>query len=158
LTGRDDEAHADWRRGAELELQGEYDLLIGKSLQMVQGPVRICIEDIRREVRLENRALVDARAKARYDQMQQAEADARRAIPATPAPPAAMPPSENPFERDGGLRQGEPRVLETPDQPVDPFGTPQPSGTAPDNPNEPNPADVQDPFGNTNEDPFGGPK
>jgi tetratricopeptide (TPR) repeat protein len=157
LTGRDDEAHADWRRAAELELDGEYDLLVGKSLQRIQGPVRICIEDMRRQVRLENRARVDARNRARYEQLQQAEQDVLRDMPATQAPPAAIPPSENPFERDGGVRQGEPRVLETPENPVvDPFGTTQPQPAAPDTPSNPDPADVTDPFATPEDDPFGG--
>ncbi|QDV71238.1 hypothetical protein Poly24_49720 [Rosistilla carotiformis] len=151
-TGRQHEAEADWRTGAQFEIEGEYGAGIGRALHRVQGPVRMELENVRQMVRLENRATQSAKDNARYNDLKAAEGTVLRGTtppPVTPAAPAA-PNDENtnnPFGKDS-TDTGEP----VPDAKNDPFK---------DDPAQPSaPAPGADPFGGAAEpagaDPFGG--
>ncbi|MCO6458830.1 MAG: hypothetical protein J5I93_26280, partial [Pirellulaceae bacterium] len=176
--GRSKQATDDFRRGAELEMTPNGALVsIGRALERVQGYQRLEIERIRDDVRLEARLSQVRRDKARYEELQRAEAevlrDPNRQPPAnlpelTPTTPVA--PSD-PFAagKAGDLGSGEAvEAAAAPAagtaRPADPFGGPmdpfggQPSAT---------PAAPADPFGggapapaapgaNMPADPFGG--
>lgn len=115
-SGRPEEARQDWEMGAQLESQGEYGLLIGRSLARVQGSERLELEEIRQMSRLKAQEDAQARAQARYQQMQEAEQQVLRQPNrnvAPPAPPAAAPPvvpdaAVDPFADDAAA--GEPEV------------------------------------------------
>lgn len=115
-TGRPEEAREDWQTGAQLESQGEYGLVIGRSLARIQGSERLELEEIRQMARLKAQEMAQARAQARYQQTQDAEQQVLRQ-PGTgvvpPAPPAAAPtvvPDANPFAGDEAAAAGEPEV------------------------------------------------
>jgi hypothetical protein len=69
LTGRDEEAAADFKKGAEVEATAADQLYnVSRALQRVQGEVRLQIEQHRQSARLAARDLAAKRARARYEQ------------------------------------------------------------------------------------------
>ncbi len=104
-SGREYEAEADYRAGAELEAKGTFGPAIGQSLSRIQGSHRIAIENMRQQARLDHQLMASKRSKARYQGIEAAEAEVLRESPvpkapaaaAQPAPPAVPPAAENPF-------------------------------------------------------------
>src|SRR5262245_13635608 len=98
--GRPDEAAADFRKGAELEMLGGEPYPVGKSLERIQGPERILLEAHRRNARLAIHNAQAAQERVRYEQVRQAETEVLRGggrpMPAPPAMPA-RPDSNDPF-------------------------------------------------------------
>jgi len=158
-TGREPEAEADFREAARLEALSGTSSLVNRSLARIQGHTRLEIEEIRQTVRLEQKANLDARSRARYEEMQEAESRVLR-TPRPPAanvppPPATAPPADtraNPFADDPMAEMGEAEI-DAADALGDPFAeeaTPAPAAQ---------PAGGDDPFGGAgggNDDPFGG--
>ena len=65
--GRPDEAGADFRKGAELELLGGEPYPVGKSLERIQGGERIQLEAHRRAARLAIHNSQAAQERVRYE-------------------------------------------------------------------------------------------
>jgi hypothetical protein len=161
--GRPDEAKMDFEKGAELETSGADRIYpVGRSLQRVQGRVRLDVEKYRQMARLA--ALKrDMKAKAvRYEQLKNAEGEVLR-DPNRPAPPKSEelvgPPAANasdPF--GGGATPAEPEATTAP--PVAEVTDPATPGADPLDPGNDTPAmppmDESDPFGG-GDDPFGAP-
>lgn len=125
VTGRLEEAEADYRTGAMLEAQGSTGTLVGRALARVQGSRRLEIERIREETQLEVKINQQAQARARYEAREASEAQTLRNRPR--APQAVPPPSpdattsrpaptpaddsrSNPFADDGETAGGAPTV------------------------------------------------
>ena len=117
-SGREYEAEADYRAGAELEAKGNFGPSVGQALARIQGSHRMAIESMRQQAQLEFQASASARSKARYQDMDAAGANVlrERPVPAPPiaqpgrrpAPPAAPPAAGNPFAQDNAT--GEAKV------------------------------------------------
>lgn len=146
-TGRYDEAEQDFRAGAELEAKSSdqfYD--VSRSLQRVQGTVRLTIEKHRREARIAVGDVAGKRARARYEEFLREEEQSlyrprRGATPVTPPPVqpgAGTPPSPTP------PTPPTPSTPQPTPPPVDdPFRTPPTTPAAP----TPQPPAATDPFG-----------
>ena len=109
-TGRPEQAEEDWRTGAALEARARVAAPVGRSLARIQGPMRLELETIRRQARVDAMAEANSRSKARYGEIRQAENRVLRQPP-KPIEPPPMPPAtdtDNPFRDD--LVQGEPKV------------------------------------------------
>ena len=152
--GRPDQATKDFQEGARLEahdIQNTYP--VNRSLQRVQGKVRITLETHRQQARLELRKYEEKRQRVRYETLKAAEKDVLR--DPKPQPPANVPtvpddakldPS-NPFSGDeagtlgGGTAQatkqnpaGQSSVATTrrrPELPTEPAATTQPAVAQP---------------------------
>ncbi len=115
-SGNQHQAEADWQKGAELEATGQANPAIGRSLVRFQGSARLKLESIRQEARLKAMATSMARSKARYGEIEAAEARVLRKPPQPPTPRATgvtPPPSapgakENPFADD--MASGQPSL------------------------------------------------
>jgi hypothetical protein len=152
--GRPDEATADFKTGAELEVMGsDRNYNVSFALERVQGSVRLEIEKFRRTARLELRSKKLAVDKIKYRQFQKDERDAlldNSRKPATPnLPDVATDDPNDPFAGKGDAADEgtvtTPAVETT--EPVDPFGEgDKPTVDKPtvDKPAEP--ADPADPF------------
>ncbi|QDV61619.1 tetratricopeptide repeat protein [Crateriforma conspicua] len=94
--GRQYEAEADWQAGAELEARGKVNGDIGRSLSRIQGSARLKLEEIRREARVQQLMLGQARSNQRMNEIQAASP-----APATPppAPPVADAPATPPSDQ-----------------------------------------------------------
>jgi hypothetical protein len=113
MTGRAEEAEQDFRKGAELEvLDVDNYYQTSRSLQRVQGAVRLTLEKHRQQARLEARERAERLARAKYQEFQENErrvllppADAR----SKPILPEKAPPQEavatDPFAGPGGATQ-----------------------------------------------------
>ena len=142
--GREDEAVADMQEGALLESGGPGGIVVGRSLERVQGCNRLMLERYRRRALIEQQARDQRRIEQRYTDLIESEPERLRqrrptaasspgavttppADPVTPAPAPSTPPasSNDPF---------------APSAP--PAGTNAPGG--------------DDPFGASGDDPFGG--
>jgi len=92
--GRDDDAALDFKKGAEIEASGE-DLIgkVSRSLERVQGPVRLELESTRKMARLRTRNERKARAERRYGDLQEGDEEVirRPAASGTRRPPARLP-------------------------------------------------------------------
>lgn len=163
-SGREYEAEADYRAGADIEAKGGFGPSIGQALTRIQGSHRLQIESMRQQARLDFQSTAAARSRARYQELMPADAgQARPAAPAVPrvtqpvAPPAAPPVAENPFN---DAPAGAP-VVDAPDAlegtEVDPFA----DDAAPAAPGAATEAPADDPFGAPSaapaagDDPFG---
>ena len=181
-SGRENEAEADYRAGAELEAKGTFGPAVGQALSRIQGSHRMAIESMRQQAQLEFQATASARSKARYQDIDSAGGNVLRERPVPgppiaqpgrrPAPPAAPPSANNPFAKDNAT--GEPKVESKDvlaDAMKDPFAddaAPAMGGEAPAADNDPfnggAPAEpATDPFGGApagapaaGSDPFGG--
>ncbi|MCG8651971.1 MAG: hypothetical protein MI861_19175 [Pirellulales bacterium] len=107
-TGKMDDAESDWKRGAEMEANGQINASIGRSLSRFQGAARLKLESIRQQARLKALATAAARAKARYGELEAAEARVLRQPPRPIVPPPVVQaapadePVENPFKDNAG--------------------------------------------------------
>ncbi len=90
-SDRSEDCQSDWQLGAKLEADGRANPSIGRSLSRFQGRDRLQLESIRQEARLTAMAAAATRSKARYGEIQSAEARVLRQ-PAVP-PAAAAPPT-----------------------------------------------------------------
>ncbi|MEM8665950.1 MAG: hypothetical protein AAGG48_00435 [Planctomycetota bacterium] len=173
MTGRPEEAEADWKAGAKMEAAGRTNPMIGKSLSRLQGTPRLKLETIRQKAKLEALAMAMKRSKERYGELGAANQAATK--PIAPVPPgtarvAPVPPTgaANPFADD--MAQGQPRVVADDafkDALKDPFaGEAATAGAAGSTPPAGNPfggngaGGGADPFGGAGAgggaDPFGG--
>jgi len=162
--GRPNQATMDFEKGAELETGGADRVYpIGRSLQRVQGKLRLSVEKHRRVARLV--ALKrDMKMRAeRYENLRNAEGEVLR-DPTRPAPtkaedlvgPAPATDQSDPF--GAGVAAAEPEVTTAPSatggdaaEGSDTFG-----GDSEETiPAEPMPASDTDPFGDGGGDPFG---
>jgi hypothetical protein len=176
--GREDDAKLDFQTGAQIEASGE-DLTLGvsRSLERVQGPVRLELEGVRKLARLTARNERLDREERRYQQLLDAEREVLR-TPGTPRPVRPRPElpevddTPGPFDGDAAPPAPAPPV-ESPE--VDPAPEPMPVddpfGEVDDPPAPPRPApapapeiDADDPFGDVDappapavdaDDPFG---
>jgi hypothetical protein len=170
-SGREYEAEADYKAGADIEAKGTFGPSVGTSLARIQGSHRLAIEKVRQQARLDYQSTAAARSKARYEDLEAAGGAAPRASAAaparTPAPPVAPPAAvaDTPFADEPA---GEPKVdsadaLEGADA-TDPFADDASPAAAPGAPAADAPAAGGDPFGAPAEepapaagdDPFGG--
>jgi hypothetical protein len=158
FLGRSLDAQKDFRRGAQLESNDAtmpYD--VGRSLERVQGRVRLQLESYRTMARVEAARARDAQRARRYEVMRKAQpaapvaAAAPGAEPGQPAMPAAAPAGNAPAANDPFAAPAA-----TPPAANDPFAAPAEQKPAA------KPAD--DPFGapaapatKPAEDPFGAP-
>ena len=105
--GRSDQATKDFQQGARLEAQDTQDTYpVNRSLQRVQGKVRITLEVHRQQARLELRKYEERRQRIRYETLQASEKDVlRNPQPQAPAnvpkvPDDAKLDPSNPFSGD----------------------------------------------------------
>lgn len=141
--GRPDEAAADFRKGAELEMLGGEPYPVAKSLERIQGPERVNLEAHRRATRLAIHNSQAAQDRVRYEEVKRAEAEVLRGggrpLPAAPTAPP-RPDSSDPF----AAPPPPPAPLPAPAGTPAPIPTPTAPSIAPD-PIAPNPA-APDPF------------
>ena len=160
--GREDDAIADMQEGALLESGGPGGVVVGRSLERVQGRDRLLLEQYRRRALIEQQARDQRRIEERYTEMIESEPERLRqrrpeafvppattstpspAAPTTPAPAAATT-NDDPFAPPAN---GSGAPAATPGD--DPFGTPSDDPFAPSSP-----AGGDDPFGGSGDDPFG---
>jgi len=117
-SGREVEAEADYRAGAELEAKGGFGTSVGQALSRIQGSHRMTIESMRQQAQLEHQAMAASKSKARYQNIESAGGAVLREPPVTappiakpgrrPAPPAVPPSAENPFAKNNAT--GEAKV------------------------------------------------
>ena len=162
--GRPDEAKMDFEKGAELETSGADRIYpVGRSLQRVQGRMRLTVEKHRQTARLVAlKRDLKARA-ARYEQIKNAEGEVLR-DPSRPAPakaeelvgPAAASPND-PFGSDAA--EAAPEVTTAPPaaEVTDPASGADVFGAGDEPDTSPMPAGESDPFGDPSGDPFGDP-
>lgn len=150
--GRPDEAKADFRKGAELELTSDEQIYdIPRSLQRAQGPERIKLEEYRHSVRVEMRKRKLEFEKARYEEFKRNELKVlRKPQPAfdgddAPAAPPATAPKKPDADDPFGASPAKPATPAKPGaaKPAaeDPFGGPPPK------PGKPAKPAADDPFG-----------
>lgn len=155
--GRDDEAVADMQEGALLESGGPGGVVVGRSLERVQGRHRLLLEQYRRRALIEQQARDQRRIEQRYTEMIESEPERLRQrrpeaftppastetpAPSTPAPAAPAAGNDDPFGSPAGNNNSSDDPFGTPSD--DPFGSPAGS----------TPAAGDDPFG-AGDDPFG---
>jgi tetratricopeptide (TPR) repeat protein len=165
--GRPDEADADFAQGAELEAKlGTQFYAVGRSLERVQGEVRLKLEAFRQVARVEARRNELQRKADRYEQFQRDEGNVLRGNTTAPETLPTVPDNgeDDPTAPFGGTPRAvtpTPRTTDPPPTPAnddDPFGT---GGAAPPK----TPAADDDPFGGgpatppktpaADDDPFG---
>lgn len=169
--GRDDEAVADMQEGALLESGGPGGIVVGRSLERVQGRHRLMLERYRRRALIEQQARDQRRIEQRYTDMIESEPERlreRRPVPSapagaaaaspTPAPPAPVTPTTPATTNDDPFGAPAEPMNDGGDDPFatpagdDPFGG-SPAGTAPAGDD---PFGGNDPFGaGAGDDPFG---
>lgn len=152
--GREEDAALDFKEGAKLEQAGvELVDLVSKSLERVQGGVRLEIENHRRLARLKTRNDRLAREKKRYEDITTEDERVLRK-PATPRPatrpPAVLPESAPPGAGDPFGEEPPVKPVPAPVDPAEekPAVTPEPAdeGTEPP-PAKPATKPAADPFG-----------
>jgi tetratricopeptide (TPR) repeat protein len=89
--GREDEAVADMQEGALLESSGPGSIVVGRSLERIQGRPRLTLEQYRRRALIEQQARDQRRIEQRYTDL--IESEPERLRQRRPAP--FMPPSES---------------------------------------------------------------
>lgn len=139
--GQEEEAIANMQEGALLESGGPGGIVVGRSLERVQGKHRLVLEQYRRRALIEQQARDQRRIEQRYTEMIESEPERLRER----RPEAFLPPAST----------GSPVAPAAPSTPApavneDPFGAP----AAPTRSPSPNASD--DPFGTPADDPFGG--
>ena len=162
--GREDEAVADMQEGALLESGGPGGIVVGRSLERVQGRHRLMLERYRRRALIEQQARDQRRIEQRYTDMIESEPERLRqrrpeafvppaatgSAAATPAPQTPAPTTPPATTNDDPFG--------TPAEPMndggdDPFATP--AGDDPFGGSPSGPAAGDDPFGANGDDPFG---
>lgn len=147
----------DFTTAADLEINGQKVVNVGKALERVQGPARCVIESIRRNARLVSRD--------RYLQLQKARYEESRRTPAglpprgADAPPTPVPAANDPFATGMDLNQGQATPMPNGNQPKPP-GADSPFGEESGDATPATPPASDDPFGGSSapasDDPFGG--
>lgn len=163
-SGREYEAEADFRTGAELEARGNFGPSIGQALTRIQGGHRMQIEEMRLQARLDYAIAAKARSESRYGDIQAAEGEVlrERPVPRTTVPPVPVPPAPsavaNPFADDAAVPA--PPTVESADALEGTMTDPFADDAAPAAPGGSAPAAGDDPFGGSApapaDDPFGG--
>ncbi|MGQ9503366.1 MAG: tetratricopeptide repeat protein [Thermogutta sp.] len=86
--GREDEAKADFEKGAQLEMQAANKFFnVSKALERIQGRQRVMIEEYRWKARLAMMAELERQRKARYEELRREES---RVLDQAP-PPVGIP-------------------------------------------------------------------
>ena len=152
MLGNSESAQSDFQTGALREAQNPNASPIGRSLERIQGTIRLQLEAERQAARVavhNQRKLIE---QVRYEEFQQGEkqvlqpTDPRKLVP--PDLPATDDSGDDPFNADdGGLPLGSGPVEKAPSRDSDNAGIDQPKQ------NPPEPANV-DPLGKGNPDPF----
>jgi len=167
--GRDDEAVADMQEGALLESGGPGGIVVGRSLERVQGRHRLMLERYRRRALIEQQARDQRRIEQRYTDMIESEPERLRQrrpeafVPpaqtgsAAPTPAPQTPPPTTPPTTPPATTNDDPFATPA-DEPMndggdDPFATP--GDDDPFGGSSPAPAAGDDPFGGNGADPFG---
>ncbi len=136
--GEAEKSTADFKLGAEMEVSSDerhYD--IGRSLQRVQGPLRLAIEGQRADARLTLKRAALKRKAARYRDLEAAEkqvlVDPDKPAPAPPKPAEAPANTSDPFGDGTPAPPAETGAEPAPAKPAaDPFDTPAPAKPAAD--------------------------
>ena len=77
--GRPEQATKDFQKGAQLETRDNQQIYaVNRSLQRVQGPVRLTLETHRAEARVKYRKYLQERLRVRYERLQEAEKEVLR--------------------------------------------------------------------------------
>jgi len=155
--GRPDEADADFAQGAELEAKlGTQFYAVGRSLERVQGEVRLKLEAFRQVARVEARRNELQRKADRYEQFQRDEGNVLRGNTTAPESLPTVPDNgeDDPTAPFGGTPRAVTPTPRTTDPPAstddDPFDATE---TKPATPATPAPAADDDPFGATEDKP-----
>ncbi|MFI4875820.1 MAG: hypothetical protein ACIALR_10800, partial [Blastopirellula sp. JB062] len=129
--GRPEQAELDFEAGAKLELKTDRAYPIGKSLERVQGPARLKLEEYRQQIRVQEFIARKKWEKERYELLKQAEEEVLRgAVPASaklPVEPKASDPTD-PFGSGDMNDAGTPAPAEK--KPAEPM-TPAPMSEDP---------------------------
>lgn len=156
LSGDTTAGMDDFQTAADLEINGQKVVNVGKALERVQGPARCAIESIRRQARLASRD--------KYLEMQRLRYEESRRAPLIPprssdAPPTPVPAANDPFAPGLDLSKGTPTPMPEAKKPPAPSNN-DPFGDAPADSKKGEPPASDDPFGSAppaaSDDPFGG--
>lgn len=156
LSGDTSAGMDDFQTAADLEINGQKVVNVGKALERIQGPARCAIESIRRNARLASRD--------KYLEMQRLRYDESRRVPVIPprsadAPPTPVPAANDPFAPGLDLNKGTPSPMPESNKKAPPSSD-SPFGDEPADSNKPTPPASDDPFGGSappaSDDPFGG--
>jgi hypothetical protein len=153
--GREEDAALDFQAGAKMEQAGpELVDIVSKSLERVQGSVRLEIEGYRRVARLKTRNDRLAGIKRRYEEISKEDETVVRkpaGVKPTTRPPAVLPEATRPDESDpfGGEDAPKKPAVDKPESTEDaPAETPEPADEGDAPPPKPKPAKpAADPFG-----------
>lgn len=122
-NGDPDQATADFAEGARLEIAGKRVVNIGRSLERIQGPLRLEIEKVRLQARLDARSKILEMDRSRYDALQKSggAAEGGLVVPPSVTNPVPTPLAPNdPFLN--GMTQGD--ATANPVAPVTPDSVP----------------------------------
>lgn len=145
--GQEEEAIANMQEGALLESGGPGGIVVGRSLERVQGKHRLLLEQYRRRALIEQQARDQRRIEQRYTEMIESEPERLRER----RPEAFLPPASTGSPVAPAAAATTPAATTPPAANDDPFGAPStPAGRGPSN------AGGDDPFGTPSDDPFGG--
>jgi hypothetical protein len=148
---------SDFEKAADLEINGQKVVNVGKALERIQGAARCAIESIRRDTRLASRDKYLQLQRMRYE-------ESRRAAPLVPsrapdAPPTPVPAANDPFAPGTDLNKGAPVPMPGAKTPTTPPAADDPFGDAPGDANKDGAPAADDPFGGaapaSSDDPFG---
>jgi hypothetical protein len=148
---------SDFQTAADLEINGQKVVNVGKALERVQGAARCTIESVRRSARLASRDKYLQMQRARYEESRRTPAVAPRD---SDVPPTPVPAANDPFAPGLDLNKGTPTPMPESNKPTAP-ATNDPFGDAPGDSNKGEPPASDDPFGGSSappasDDPFGG--
>jgi hypothetical protein len=157
LGGDTSAGTADFQTAADLEINGQKVVNVGKALERVQGAARCTIESVRRSARLASRDKYLQMQRARYEESRRTPAVAPRD---SDVPPTPVPAANDPFAPGLDLNKGTPTPMPESNKPTAP-ATNDPFGDAPGDSNKGEPPASDDPFGGSSappasDDPFGG--
>jgi tetratricopeptide (TPR) repeat protein len=145
--GREDEAVADMQEGALLESAGPGSIVVGRSLERVQGRHRLMLERYRRRALIEQQARDQRRIEQRYTDL--IESEPERLRQRRPEPLVA--PATGSTSTPSSVTPNSPPAVPA-NAADDPFSTPvQPADDTPMDD-----ASGDDPFAAPGDDPFGG--
>jgi len=146
----------DFQTAADLEINGQKVVNVGRALERVQGPARCAIESVRRNARLVSRDKYLQIQRLRYEESQRAAAIPPRSAD---TPPAPLPAANDPFAPGLDLNKGAPTPMPQSSKPAAPTAD-DPFGDAPADATKGEPPASDDPFGGAappaSDDPFGG--
>lgn len=156
LSGDTSAGQTDFETAADLEVNGQKVVNVGKALERVQGPARCAIESIRRSTRIASRDKYLQMQRMRYEESRRAPAVAPRDAD---APPTPVPATIDPFAPGLDLNKGTPAPMPESGKKAPP-ATDSPFGDEPADSQPATPPASDDPFGGSSapasDDPFGG--